>query len=96
MLYGRGNFILTGISPGRRSFLEIIASILIACHYGNKKTHIMLQCNLNFGQLARYLDFLLDANLISIEVHHLSLLLRATRKGEIFLKSYDSIQAMME
>ena len=79
-----------------RTNLEIIASILDACHYGAKKTRVMYQCNLSFKQLRGYLDLLLEANLLLIENQPRYPLLRVSGKGKDFLKAYDSMKTLME
>ena len=49
----------------RRSRIEIINDILTASKNGAKKTDVMYRANLSFGQLQRYLSFLVDRGLIS-------------------------------
>jgi predicted transcriptional regulator len=86
---------LASISHERRTRLDVIASILDACHYGTKKTHLMYLCNLSFKQLTEYLGLLLEANLLSIQDDSQSLF-RVSSKGKDFLKAYDGIKTMME
>jgi predicted transcriptional regulator len=88
--------ILERTNSKRRSNLEIVASILDTCLYGTKKTLVMNQCNMSSKQFTGYLDSLLEANLLSIENDCRSLLLRTTSKGKDFLKTYNSVKAMME
>jgi len=83
-------------SSERRTHLDVIASILDACQYWTKKTHVMFQCNMSYKQLTDYLDMLLKANLLIIENDRQSPLLRVSSKGEDFLKAYNSIKTMME
>ena len=87
---------MASTSRERRTRLDVIASILNACQYGTKKTHVMYLCNLSFKQLAGYLGLLLHANLILIENDRQSVLLKVSRKGKDFLRAYDDIKAMME
>lgn len=87
---------MAGANSGRRTYLEIVASILDACHYWTKKTHVMYQCNMSSKQFTGYLDLLLEANLLIIENDRRSLLLRVSSKGKHFLKTYNSVKTMME
>ncbi|HVP15913.1 MAG TPA: winged helix-turn-helix domain-containing protein [candidate division Zixibacteria bacterium] len=92
---GREVCILASTNSRLRSHLEIIASILDACRYSTKKTHLMYLCNMSFRQLEDYLDLLLKTNVLSIE-NGRSIILTASSKGKDFLKAYNSIKTMME
>lgn len=83
-------------SRGRRTFLEIIASILDACRYGTRKTHVMYQCSLSFKQFAGYLDLLFEANLLLIDNDRKHSVFRVSSKGKDFLKTYNSLKTLME
>jgi predicted transcriptional regulator len=48
----------------RRSRIEVICDILNEALSGANKTRLMYQCNLNFMRFNRYLQELLDADLI--------------------------------
>jgi predicted transcriptional regulator len=92
---------LTTKSSERRSFLEIVASILDACEYETRKTHVMYQCNLSFKQFTGYLDLLLEANLLLIDNDRRyddrrCFLLRVSSKGIDFLKAYNGMKSLME
>jgi len=95
-MLGRSLGILASTNRERRTRLEIIASILDACHNWTRKTHVMFQCNLSYNLLKDYVDLLLEANLLLIENDSQSPLLRVSRKGEDFLKAYAGIKTMME
>jgi predicted transcriptional regulator len=96
-LSGEGSLrILSSINPERRTNLEIIASILNACHCGAKKTYMMSQCNMSSKQLTGYLDLLLEANLLLIKNNGRHPLFKVSNKGKDFLNAYETIKAMME
>lgn len=81
----------------RRTRLEIIASILHACRRsGVKKTHLLYHCNLSFSQLEKYLRFILEAKLVAVENDGSHRLFKISGKGENFLKSYESLKALIE
>ena len=58
----------SGIIPRsghRRGFLEIVECILKACRAGaKKKTRLMYAANLNWAQLNKYLNFLMEKGLL--------------------------------
>jgi predicted transcriptional regulator len=87
---------LENIDSGRRAHLEIIASILDACSYGNSKTRVISQCNMSYPQFMGYLDLVLEARLLSIENNRRPILLRVSSKGKDFLKAYNSVKTMLE
>lgn len=80
----------------RRSNLQIFASILDACRYGNRKTRVMGICGMSSRQLIGYLDTLVRANLLSVENGGRSLLFRVTKKGRYFLQTYDNMMGILE
>lgn len=87
---------MASASPEHRTHLDIIASILDACHYGTTKTHVMYRSNLCFKQLKQYMDLLLKANLLLIESDRPFVVFRVSGKGVHFLKAYHSLMNMME
>lgn len=87
---------MTSIGFERRSNLEIIASILNACRYSRRKYHVMYTCNMSSPQFTGYLDMLLKANLLLIEIESGHLWLRVSDKGKDFLKAYSSVKTMLE
>ena len=86
---------MASTSSENRTRIDIIASILDACHYGTKKTRVMYQCNLSFRQLTDYLDLLSKANLLIIENDRRFTLLRVSSKGKDLLKAYNSMKTIM-
>jgi predicted transcriptional regulator len=79
-----------------RSNVEIIASILEACQYGDNKARVIYECRLNYPQLKRYLDLLLKANLLAMENDHRSSMLIVSDKGKCFLNAYNTMKTMIE
>ena len=67
-----------------RDRLRIIAAILDACASGACKTRIMLQANLNFKLLEKYLDRVMRLGLLQVEGQIYSL----TDQGRGFLNDY--------
>jgi predicted transcriptional regulator len=92
---GEGGF---KVSKGvrRRSRLDIIADILDASHGRVRKTHLMYKCSMSFTQMKGYLDLILRAKLLVVENDGPNLLFKISRKGRSFLKSYQSLKALME
>ncbi|UCE15471.1 MAG: hypothetical protein JSV12_06230, partial [Candidatus Bathyarchaeota archaeon] len=64
----------------KRDRLEIIAEILSVAKSGEKKTHIMYQCNLSHCQTKRFLTYLLETGFLRIGNSY-----HTTEKGLQFL-----------
>jgi len=88
--------LLAGINPGRRSRVEIIASMLGACLHSTGKTRVISQCNMSYPQFMDYLNLLLKADLLLVENDSRPLILRVSDKGKDFLKAYNSVMTMLE
>ena len=69
-----------------RSSIEIIANILEIAKDGAKKTRIMYLANLSFDQLKKYLNFLIDKNLL--EYNPIEKKYKTTNRGSEFLKMF--------
>jgi len=91
----RGDF-QTSKSVRRRGSLDIIADILDASHRRVKKTHLMYNCSMSFAQLEKYLDLILNARLLFVEIDGSHLLFKISGKGRSFLKAYESLKALMK
>ncbi|MBN1366309.1 MAG: hypothetical protein JW967_00070 [Dehalococcoidales bacterium] len=79
----------------RRSSIEIIADILRLGEAG--KTEIMYSANMSFFQLKKYLNFLLQLELIDkVYVGNPVVTYRVTKKGLRLLQSIDSILEILE
>ena len=79
----------------RRSSVEIIADMLRLGEAG--KTQIMYSVNMSYFQLTKYLNFLLERQLVDkITVGNPSVTYRVTNKGLKLLRSIDGILEMMD
>jgi predicted transcriptional regulator len=77
------------VSLGKnRDRIGIIASILEAAKHRKSKTKIMLDANLSFKLLEKYLDIALTAGFVQVEGIKYVL----TMQGRIFLKKYVDFQ----
>ena len=83
-------------SSRRRCRLDIIADILDTSRGRVKKTHLMYKCSMSFTQMKRYLDAILRAKLLIVENDGPDILFKISRKGRSFLKSYNSLKALIE
>jgi predicted transcriptional regulator len=80
----------------KRGSFRIIHEILSVCAVPSKKTRIVYGCNLNFGMLQKYLEYLVDAGLVSFlkgegKEHYVT-----TEKGKAFIESYCSLTGLLE
>ena len=76
----------------RRNNLDITADILEVANQGAKKTQIVYKTNLNFLIVKKYLNNLMEKNLMNKEdVHYYT-----TEKGREFLNSYREFASMVE
>jgi len=83
---------------GKRSDIDIMASILNEANKGAKKTRIMYRCNLSHRQLEVYLELLLGMDfLVSRSDKESSKLdlFETTAKGLKFLDAYRTLKALM-
>lgn len=83
-------------SPRKRTFLEIIASILNACQHEIGKTNLISQCKMNSKQFTNYVDMLLKTNLLLIDHGRQNFLFTVSSKGKDFLKAYNSMKTLVE
>lgn len=90
-----GSFIV-GRGGRRRSRLDIIADMLDASRGRVRKTHLMYKCSMSFTQIERYLNLILRAKLLVVEDDGADLLFKISRKGKSFLRSYQSLKALMK
>ena len=68
--------------PPRRSRLQTMYEILTLSLNRMKKTHIMYKANLSHSQLEKFLKFLIEKNLLTVENNHYV----TTEKGREFIK----------
>ena len=91
----RRNFKASG-GIRRRCRLDIIADILNASRSRVKKTHLMYKCSMSFAQMKTYLDMIVGAKLLLVDNDGPTILFKISRKGSNFLKSYNSLKALIE
>lgn len=92
---GRRNFKVSG-GVRRRCCLDIVADILAASRSKVKKTHLMYKCSMSFTQMKTYLDMIVGAKLLLVDNDGPSILFKISKKGINFLKSYNSLKALIE
>jgi len=51
---------------------------------------------MNFAQLEKYLDLILEARLLFVESDEAHILIKISSKGKSFLKAYESLKALMK
>ena len=79
----------------RRSSIEVIADMLRLGEAG--KTEIIYSANMSYYQLQKYLNFLLQLNLINkVTVGNPVVTYRVTQKGLRLLRNVDSILELLE
>ena len=82
-----------------RSQIDIVADVLRETVGGAKKTQIMYGCNLSFGQLQTYLNFLIDRNLLKKvsekEKSRDPKFFKTTSKGQSLLRAYDRLKLLI-
>jgi predicted transcriptional regulator len=79
----------------RRSSIEIIADMLRLGEAG--KTEIMYSVNMSYFQLQKYLNFLLERELIDkVKLGNPSVTYRVTPKGLNLLRSIDAVLTTLE
>lgn len=71
----------------KRNNLDICADILKVSRGGARKTHLVYKANLNFKIVKRYLDHLVDNELLESDEGIFYL----TEKGSRFIERYDSL-----
>jgi len=79
----------------QRSRWDIVDDILSLAVVGETKTHIMYKCNLSFGQVKNYLNFLVDNGLLKVGQREDNSEVKCfftTDKGRIFLRAYNSLK----
>ena len=76
----------------RRGKLEIVAEILQFCKQQKTKASIMHNANLNYAQLNRHMDTLLNQGLIAEEANKFS----TTEKGNRFISLFDELYELIK
>ncbi|KXA88835.1 hypothetical protein AKJ57_06250 [candidate division MSBL1 archaeon SCGC-AAA259A05] len=79
---------------GRRSRLDIYASVLRAVKDASRKTHIVYEAKLNFKRCQEYLSELKENGLVKIESQS-PLTWVITEDGEQFLDKYEQVRELI-
>jgi len=80
----------------RRSHFEIIAEMIKIGENGAGKTQIMYSANMSYGQIQKYLGFLLSHGFIEkLKMGNPSVTYHMTDSGEKLLKSINTVMEML-
>jgi len=80
----------------RRSDVEIIGEMLRIVENGAAKTKIMYNANMSYGQMKKYLRFLISQGYLdSMRAGNLSVRYQTTEKGLNLLKSIDGFSEIL-
>jgi predicted transcriptional regulator len=80
----------------RRNRFRIIAEILEASKTGLTKTQLMYKASLSFTQVAHYVSFLVEINLLRKISINEKTVYTTTNKGIQFLKRYSEIEVLVK
>jgi predicted transcriptional regulator len=80
----------------RRNQLSIIADILLIAKTGALKTQIMYRANLSYTQLNRYINSLLNNNLLAQTTYDGKEFYIVTPKGNEFLQRHKELTQLIE
>ncbi|UCG45964.1 MAG: DUF4364 domain-containing protein [Candidatus Bathyarchaeota archaeon] len=84
----------------RRDRHRIVADILNYATRGRKKTHIMYQAKLAYGQLSEYLPLLVEKGFLEglniKQGKHTTVIYKTTRKGIEFINRLESLNKLWD
>ena len=80
----------------RRGRLEIIYNVLSLCLKPVQKTYIMYQVNLSYAQLKKYINYLVEANLLELKKNKQEELYIVTEKGQDLIGEYEKLLKILE
>ncbi|MEM0024706.1 MAG: DUF4364 family protein [Thermofilaceae archaeon] len=81
----------------RRTKLRILADILRVLESGEANiTKLMMEANLSYARLMRYLDELVEKELVVREEDGREVKYRITKRGREFLREYERIMRIAE
>ena len=80
----------------RRGRFEIIHDILTLCLKPVQKTYIMYQANLSYTQLQKYLEYLVQIQLLEVRNVEEDTLYAATEKGLNLIENYKKLLNILE
>jgi len=81
-----------GANVLNRTRFDIMEKMLLFSKKKCSKTRIMQNANISYFQLVRYLDFLLERNLLNSENDNKLTYYKTTRKGLIFLNMINELR----
>jgi len=82
------------LSGKRRNAMEITVNILEQARNGINKTRLVYRTNLNFLLIQRYIDFLIEKNLIEV-VNKPQPVYQTTQKGIELLTGFSKIKEIL-
>lgn len=80
----------------RRGRFEIIQDILTLCLKPVQKTYIMYQANLSYTQLQKYLEYLVQIQLLEVRNVEEDTLYAVTEKGLNLIQNYKKLLNILE
>jgi len=80
----------------RRGRFEIIHDILTLCLKPVQKTYIMYQANLSYTQLQKYLEYLVQIQLLEVRNVEEDTLYAVTEKGLNLIENYKKLLNILE
>ena len=80
----------------RRGRFEIIHDILTLCLKPVQKTYIMYQANLSYTQLQKYLEYLVQTELLELKSIEEDVLYLVTEKGLNLIENYKKLLNILE
>jgi len=78
----------------RRNHVEIVAGILEAAKRGTTITKIMYQAAMNFNQAQRYVNLLVEKDLLKTKTQGKKKLFMTSDKGVEYLRRYNELKAL--
>lgn len=82
------------LSGKRRNAMEIAVNVLEEARSGINKTRLVYRTNLNFLLIQRYVDFLVQKNMIEV-VNDPTPIYRTTQKGVELLDEFSKIKDIL-
>jgi predicted transcriptional regulator len=82
------------LSGKRRNAMEIAVSVLEEARNGINKTRLVYRTNLNFLLIQRYVDFLVQKNMIEI-INDPTPIYKTTQKGISLLDEFSKIKNIL-
>ena len=79
----------------KRGRLDIMDEILSLCCTPTQKTHILYKCNLSYGQLTKYLDFLISSKFLKSLSENGRNFSQTTEKGKKFVENHNRIRMLL-